>query len=106
MTQHDAIALLREELPQGSTVYGIVRHVAASGMSRHISLLHFRANSDGTVRVRDWTRAASAALGWRLNKRGNAMVVSGCGMDMVFHTIYELSATLHGNGYALKNEAI
>jgi hypothetical protein len=42
--------------------------------------------------------AASELLGWRMGKR-DGVIVGGCGMDMGFHLISELSATLFPDGF-------
>lgn len=85
-----------DQLTKGTTVYGIVTHVSSSGMSRHIKLLTVQ---DG--KIVDISRSAAAKLGWRMAKNREAIVVSGCGMNMVFHTIHELSCAVLGDGYAL-----
>lgn len=40
--------------------------------------------------------AIGVALGLRQAKRGDGLIVGGCGMDMGFHLVYELSAMLYG----------
>lgn len=44
--------------------------------------------------------SVAIALGMRRAKRGDGLVVGGCGMDMGFHLVYELSHALYGEGYA------
>ena len=43
------------------------------------------------------TWLASRALGWRLGKN-EGIVVDGCGMDMGFHLVYSLGATIWPSG--------
>ena len=89
------------------TVYTLVRHVSASGMSRDISLFVVR---DG--KIVDITYYAAHALEWRLVERDGrrAIRVSGCGMDMGFHTVYTLASVLYRGavegdaGYSLRHE--
>jgi hypothetical protein len=98
--------LLTHYVSEGSRVYTILRHVSSSGMSRDISLVI--ADSEG--RISDITYYAADALGDRLIERNGfrAIRVNGCGMDMGFHLVYNLSSVLfHGQdraGYILKQE--
>lgn len=111
----EAIAKLREWLRPGDKVYCIVRHVSRSGMQRRIDL--YKSTDEGMMFL---TGYAAKALGWRWDNRKGGIVVDGCGMDMCFHTVYNLSAILfpripgvqesahnaaHG-GYALKCESL
>jgi hypothetical protein len=98
--------LLEHYLTEGSRVYTILRHVSSSGMSRDISLVI--ADKDGTIT--DITYYAAQATGDRLVERNGhrAIRVNGCGMDMGFHLVYNLSSVLfHGQdlpGYELRQE--
>lgn len=102
-----SLANLREWLKPGDTVYTILRSVSRSGMSRRIQVVipyteqrpcdchtyppaapHFI----GPPRV-DFLHpnfAVAAVLGLPLNDTGIAM--GGCGMDMGFALVYELSS--------------
>lgn len=88
-----AIAHLRELLPPGTTVYTSLRHVSRSGMSRRIDLYVIRDNSP--VWLSGWYKTATDT------KRGkyDEVTVSGCGMDMGYHLVYNLSRTLYPDGY-------
>jgi len=88
-------------LKPGDTIYTILRHVSRSGMSRSIGLVSFR---DRKFPMHpNW--AAACLLGWSVDRNGRDGVrVDGCGMDMGFHLVYELSGALFGDGYALKQE--
>jgi hypothetical protein len=88
--KEESRVLLRAMFPAGSTVYTVMRHVSASGMSRRITVLH----ADGSV-VRDVSHLVARAIGWKLHDKGG-IVVGGCGMDMGFHLAYTLSQALHG----------
>lgn len=76
-------------------VFTVLRHVSASGMSRDISLL---VAEDDTLR--DITYLAAQALGERVRESNGrrAIRVSGCGMDMGFHLVYNLSWALYSTG--------
>lgn len=95
---------LRKLLPEGATVYTILRHCSTSGMSRRISLV---AVVDGALRTLD--ALAADLMGDKVSPKGG-IVVGGCGMDMGFHLVYNLSSSLHDSadrcGYTLKHEWI
>lgn len=96
---------LLEMLGPGSVVYTVLRHVSASGMSRRIDLYTIIDN-----KPRYLSGYAAKVLGDRLHKDGG-IVVGGCGMDMGFHLVNNLSIALfcpgkyeHDGAYALKHE--
>jgi hypothetical protein len=100
-------ARLLEMLSHGDTVYTVMRHVSASGMSRRIDLYTMRDN-----RPQYLSGYASILTGWRLHDNGG-IVVGGCGMDMGFHLVYTLSSILFRDnpiegrthsGYELRHE--
>jgi len=78
----------------GDTVWTIVRHVSRSGMSRDISAFVI---VDGEPL--DVSGYIGRVLNWPRNPHTGAVKVSGCGMDMGFHLVYSLSATLFPNGF-------
>lgn len=112
-----AIDQLREWIKPGDTVYTVLDHVSSSGMSRAIRVVipyhkHAGLNPAGGSIIPagndlidfihpNW--AIGKALDLRHYKRNgreqDALVVGGCGMDMGFHLVHELSYTLYGNGY-------
>ena len=102
--EHDeARAALRKLLPPGSVVYGCVRDVSRSGMSRVITFHVTERRSDGPDRIRCITGLVARALYMRIAEprsfRGSwGLKVNGCGMDMVFHVVMNLSYALHGFG--------
>ena len=83
---------LRALLSPGQTVYTILRHVSASGMTRRISLC---AIADGGLRHLD--NLVAALLDYRQHKH-SGLIVTGCGMDMGFHLVYNLGAALWPDG--------
>lgn len=84
---------LRDTLEPGQTVYTILRHCSASGMSRRISLAVV--NKDLEVQVIDFW--AAHAMDDKIHKDGG-IVVNGCGMDMGFALVYNLGRRLWPNG--------
>jgi len=87
----EAIKQLREWIPRSSTIYTILRHRSASGMTRVIGLVVFKDGQDIHPNY-----SASKALGWALDKNREGIRVSGCGMDMGHHLVYSLSQLLYG----------
>lgn len=87
-----ALAALQKYCKPGTTIYTILRHVARSGMSRCIDLYVYRNNQP--VRL---SGLVAAVLGMTLDKKWTAINVGGCGMDMGFHLVMNLSYALHGH---------
>jgi hypothetical protein len=92
---------IKKYIKKGDTVYTICRQVSASGMYRHISLL---IKTDENILNLSYSIAE--ILGMRYKDKTNSIGVSGCGMDMGFHVVYELSHHLFGDGYAIKQRWI
>lgn len=88
----EARAELRAMLKPGDTVNVIQRSVSQSGMSRQLSLF---------IGTRNITHLAARAMGDKLDhKTGHAALkVGGCGMDMHFATVYNLSRSLWPDGH-------
>lgn len=94
-------------------VYTHVQHVSSSGMQRGISCYIVQ---DGEIRCIDYK--VQIILDRKAHKKGGT-VCNGCGMDMAFDLVYNLSAALYGyqtertsggmskgGGYTLKQERI
>ena len=93
----ESIAKLREWIKAGDTVYTILRHVSKSGMQREIGVvINLAKQSQGGPLHPNYS--ISRALGYRLGKR-DGVVVDGCGMDMGFEIVYNLSRVLHPDGF-------
>jgi len=97
--RNKAIISLKNYLRPGTTVYTVLRSVSASGMSRTLDI-YVVINSE-IVRI---TWRVAEALDARYDQKRQALRVSGCGMDMGWHCIYNLSHLILGNGYALKHQ--
>lgn len=94
-----AKAKLRSMLKPGDTVYSILRHVSASGMSQRISFVIVTSPDDeGEASLMDITRSVAIATGRNLSNRGIGLVVGGCGMDMGFSVVYGLGKALWPSG--------
>lgn len=111
---------LRKMLKPGDEVYCILRHRSASGMSRVIDLaipyrdyrMVYPVKADGStdyeakpkkrytgkMRIRSIGWLAAKAMGDNFDADRQGIKVSGCGMDMGFHTVYQLGAYLWPKG--------
>lgn len=89
----EAIERLRKILKPGDTVYTILRHVSKFGMSRDIDL--YKIDGGEPMYLSGY---AANALGESRSK-DQGIRVGGCGMDMGFHLVYNLSRTLWPNGH-------
>jgi hypothetical protein len=104
--------LLEEYLTDTRTVYTVLRSVSASGMTRHISLLVAGIDNTGKPALFDITYHASKVLGDKLSERNGyrTIKVNGCGMDMGFNLVYNLSSVLFAGqdraGYKLSQRWI
>ena len=88
---------LLKYLKPGTTVYTILRHVSASGMSRRIDVVIFDKKENRPLTL---TWDTSVMLGYRISNRGG-LVVSGCVMDMGFSVVYNLSQSLYPKGFKI-----
>lgn len=97
--REEARAALREILTPGDTVWTVLRHVSKSGMSRDIDAYLLTTGRDGKPdRVWLSRRIARAGVGtW--NDRRETVRMGGCGMDMGFALVYELSHALWPDGF-------
>jgi hypothetical protein len=96
----EAIERLRELVEPGDHVSTILRHVSKSGMTRAISLVICK--DDGWPNDISWL--AARAMGEKIDQRHDGIKVSGCGMDMGFHLVYNLGRTLWPDGFLCTGE--
>ena len=97
--RQEAVERLRGWLKPGDTVFTILRHVSRSGMTRHIGVVMLREGVDLHPNY-----AIAAVCDYRLNKNGDGLVVGGCGMDMGFALVYDLSRVLFPDGFDCTGE--
>lgn len=83
-----------------------VKHVSGSGMSRVISFCEMQSYT--VNRKRRWAiyqfNWFFKHLGWRYNDSWDAIQVSGCGMDMIFHVLYNVCGTLAYHGFKVPKD--
>lgn len=94
----EARAHLLRYLKPGDTLYTVLRHVSSSGMSRRIDV--YKLNGGEPDYLSGWV---GAILGLRVHDKGG-LVVGGCGMDMGFHVVSNLSRALFPDGYGCTGE--
>ena len=98
----DRIDTARDQLmrlcPPGTTVYTVLNSVSRSGMSRDIKMYVI---VDGAPQ---WIAGyAAVLLGEKVTPR-DGIKAGGCGMDMGFHLVYNLSMTLYPTGHGCTGE--
>jgi len=81
---------LRKIIPPGSTVTCILRHVSRSGMFRIIALCICENGEP-----RDISYLAGMATGIGYDRDRSGLKMGGCGMDMGFAAVYDLSRSLY-----------
>jgi hypothetical protein len=92
--RQEAAEKLRAFISPGDTIYTTLRKVSRSGMSRIIDLHVIK---DGEPRWIGYTAATALGMTWKDREQG--VKVGGCGMDMGFHLVYELSYALFKGGF-------
>lgn len=91
----EKIAELRETLKPGTTVYTLLRNVSRSGMSRDMDVYVMEGNEPRRI---TWSVAKAADLTY--NTKSEAIRMGGCGMDMGFALVYNLSRALYGRDHS------
>jgi hypothetical protein len=107
--RQESLNYLNTLIKRGDTIYTVLRSVSRSGMQRTLDLY---AIVDGQPMYLSGHAAKVADL--RRNKEG-AIVISGCGTDVGFEAVYNLSMAMfcrdaegnykydHDSAYALKH---
>lgn len=99
-----AIESLRKMLRPGNRITCTVLHVSKPGMSRSIMLQIPVRNDDGSIGIMDISWMVAKALGDRFDQKNGGVRVTGCGMDMRFHTVYSLGRVLFPDGFGIMGE--
>lgn len=97
----ESIKTLKEYLKKDMTIHSIIRTVSSSGMTRNIS---FKITDKDNIL--DLSYHIAKALKYPFNDKHHAIKITGCGMDMAFHVVHNLSHALYGTGYKLKSKII
>lgn len=91
----EAIEFLSKHCKPGTRVYTSVTHVARSGMSRSIKVFVV----DRTKEIMDISGWVGRAIDEPRDHKNGGVKVSGCGMDMGFHIVYNLGRVLFPDGF-------
>lgn len=87
-------------LKPGDTIYTVLRHRSSSGMFRVIDLFVIRPDLwSGKQSIRSIGYLVADALGMSHDREREGIKVSGCGMDMGFNLVYNLSSALFPEGF-------
>ena len=95
----EAIERLRGWVKPGDTLYTSVKHVSRSGMMRSIAVYKFEDNEPLWLSYN-----VAKALGNTFDREREGVKIGGCGMDMGFALVYDLSYTLFKDGFACVGE--
>lgn len=112
----EAVAKLLTLVKPGDKITCVLRHKGRSGMTRSISLCIVH---EGEIFEISWL--AARVLDNKIDRDNGGIKVSGCGMDMGFHLVYNLGRCLwplgtekthswrngkpdNDGGYALKSQ--
>lgn len=86
MQRETDLLILRDQLKPGDTIYTVLRGTPSrSGMQRRIDLVVIKDNKPWQI-----SSLAARLMGRKVHKDGG-IVIGGCGMDMGFALVYELS---------------
>jgi hypothetical protein len=81
----------------------VIKSVSASGMSRVIKFTSCKKGNNKQYYQRNYN-CLFIALDYTESRNKDGFSISGCGMDMVFHTNYSIIHKLHRLGFINKTE--
>ena len=90
----ESLKNLREMIKPGDKIWTLLCHVSASGMMRHIAVIKLEANVIGEIRPYYLNYKVACVLGYNTANDGS-LKVGGCGMDMGFSVVNNLSDVLY-----------
>lgn len=94
ITSAKGLEYLRDlKIKPGETVYTVLRHVSASGMSRTIDV--FIVRKGAPIRL---SHLIAAVTGYGFDRDRIGVKMSGAGMDMGFEIVYTLGCKLWPKG--------
>jgi len=91
--------MLRKALKPGMTVFTVLRHRSASGMSRSISVGLCQKGEFDNI-----TWAVATVRGTHIDQKHGGVKVGGCGMDMGYSLVYDLGRHLWPLGFSCIGE--
>jgi hypothetical protein len=96
--RQNAVERLRQLIKPGDKLYTIVKSCSGSGTYRHIAVIAATPNVDNYSPVTNISNLVTDVLDWKWHD-DDSVGVSGCGMDMGFHVVHELSERLFPDGF-------
>lgn len=90
----DALTRINELVKPGDTIWTQLVHVSRSGMLRTIRLYVMSDNQPVNI-----TTQVSDLIDFSYDYNAGALKVTGCGMDVGFEAVYNLSSVLYPNGF-------
>jgi hypothetical protein len=97
--RENARKTLREMIPQGSTIYILLRHRNEKGTRRWLEFYHIH---DGNLKRITWDVAL--AIQGEYCRGRDALKIEGTGLDVGYESVDTLSGALFGTGRALKHQ--
>jgi hypothetical protein len=88
---------LRKHIKPGDTVYTVLHHVSRSGMQREIGVVLLSCDNGEIISLHP-NYLVSKALSIRQGKR-DGLIMGGCGMDMGFALVHQLSYALFPDSF-------
>jgi hypothetical protein len=98
---HDAINYIKA-IKEGRMI-NVIKSVSQSGMSRVIKFTSCEPTKEGKYYFRNYN-CLFISLGYRESRSKDGFSISGCGMDMIFHTNYSICHHLKNMGFITKEE--
>jgi hypothetical protein len=98
-----ALTWLRQA-PKETPLYGIVRSVSRSGMSRRIDFYAIDPKDQRPIWLTPVFRDVLGLSQGSGDRDG--LRVDGCGMDMIFDCIYNMGRAIKGDGYYFRSEQL
>ena len=99
MNKSEAIERLRELVKPGDTIYTSLEHVSRSGMSRWIDAYIMIDNEPRRI-----NRLVMYVFEQKIGRNHDGVYMGGCGMDMGFSLVYNLSYYLYPDGFTCTGE--
>jgi hypothetical protein len=98
--RQEAIDRLKVWIKPGDTVHTQVRHVSRSGMQRVIQVVKIDCKPDSKEPdILYLGYNVADALDMRYDREREGVKIGGCGMDMGFAIVYDLSRVLFADGF-------
>lgn len=78
-------------------ILAVIKSVSSTGMSRQVAFREISTTAEGNTHILQFDYFLNC-LGYPYGKQGG-IIVRGCGMDMIFNTLYNVCSTLKEAGF-------